>query len=97
LNRNNRLFQFVVIGNKIDLENRAVTPKRAQAWCAAKNDLPHFECSAKEATKVDEAFVTIARAALQQEADTELYKEVPERVDLRRNDTARSNSGDCAC
>ncbi|CBY24810.1 unnamed protein product [Oikopleura dioica] len=90
-------FPFVVIGNKIDLENRAVTPKRAQAWCAAKNDLPHFECSAKEATKVDEAFVTIARAALQQEADTELYKEVPERVDLRRNDAARSNSSDCAC
>ena len=28
----------------------------------------------QEATKVDEAFVTIARAALQQEADTELYK-----------------------
>lgn len=90
-------FPFVVIGNKIDLENRAVTPKRAQAWCGAKNDLPHFECSAKESTKVDEAFVTIARAALQQEADTELYKEVPERVDLRRNDSSRGQSGDCAC
>lgn len=90
-------FPFVVIGNKIDLENRAVTTKRAQAWCQAKNDLPHFECSAKEATKVDEAFVTIARAALQQEADTELYKEVPERIDLRRNDQSRSNQGGCSC
>lgn len=90
-------FPFVVIGNKIDLENRAVTTKRAQAWCQAKNDLPHFECSAKEATKVDEAFVTIARAALQQEADTELYKEVPERIDLRRNDAGRSSQGGCSC
>jgi len=90
-------FPFVVIGNKIDLENRAVPAKRAQAWCQAKNDLPHFECSAKEATKVDEAFVTIARAALQQEADTELYKEVPERIDLRRNESQRSNQGGCSC
>jgi len=37
----------VVIGNKTDLENRAVTAKRAQGWCQAKNNLPHFECSAK--------------------------------------------------
>merc|ERR1711990_828080 len=66
-------FPFVVIGNKTDLENRAVTAKRAQGWCQAKNNLPHFECSAKEAKNVDEAFITIARAALQQEADTELY------------------------
>ena len=51
----------------------------------------------KESTKVDEAFVTIARAALQQEADTELYKEVPERIDLRRNDASRANQGGCSC
>ena len=37
----------MVIGNKTDLENRAVTAKRAQGWCQAKNNLPHFECSAK--------------------------------------------------
>merc|ERR1712002_338607 len=51
-------FPFVVIGNKIDLENRAVPTKRAQAWCQAKNDLPHFECSAKENTNVEDAFLT---------------------------------------
>merc|ERR1712106_90991 len=43
-----------------------------------------------------EAFITIARAALQQEADTELYNSsVPERVDLRRPD--RTNQGGCSC
>ena len=46
----------------------------------------------QEAKNVDEAFITIARAALQQEADTELYNSsVPERIDLRRNDTRNQN------
>ena len=50
----------------------------------------------QEAKNVDEAFITIARAALQQEADTELYNSsVPERIDLRRNDTRNQNG--CSC
>ena len=52
--------------------------------------------SFQEAKNVDEAFITIARAALQQEADTELYNSsVPERIDLRRNDTRNQNG--CSC
>ncbi|ROT68938.1 WSSV receptor Rab7 [Penaeus vannamei] len=31
-------FPFVVLGNKIDLENRAVSTKRAQQWCHSKNE-----------------------------------------------------------
>uniref|UniRef100_A0A8C3NJF4 Uncharacterized protein n=1 Tax=Geospiza parvula TaxID=87175 RepID=A0A8C3NJF4_GEOPR len=54
-------FPFVVLGNKIDLENRQVTTKRAQAWCYSKNNIPYFETSAKEAINVEQAFQTIAR------------------------------------
>ncbi|KAG8516961.1 LOW QUALITY PROTEIN: Ras-related protein Rab-7a, partial [Galemys pyrenaicus] len=36
-------FPFVVLGNKIDLENRQVATKRAQAWCYSKNNIPYFE------------------------------------------------------
>ncbi|KAG7242469.1 hypothetical protein INR49_021643 [Caranx melampygus] len=37
-------FPFVVLGNKIDLENRQVgNTKRAQAWCQSKNNIPYFE------------------------------------------------------
>ncbi|XP_077429345.1 ras-related protein rab7-like [Vanacampus margaritifer] len=57
-------FPFVVLGNKIDLENRQVTTKRAQAWCQSKNNIPYFETSAKEAINVEQAFQTIARNAL---------------------------------
>jgi len=58
-------FPFVVIGNKIDLENtRAVSTKRLQQWCQSKGDIPFFETSAKEAINVEQAFQTIARKAL---------------------------------
>jgi GTPase SAR1 family protein len=37
-------FPFVVIGNKIDLEQqRVVSQKRALAWCQSKGDIPYFE------------------------------------------------------
>uniref|UniRef100_A0AAY4CBL6 RAB7A, member RAS oncogene family n=1 Tax=Denticeps clupeoides TaxID=299321 RepID=A0AAY4CBL6_9TELE len=58
-------FPFVVLGNKIDLENRQVTTKRAQVWCQSKNNIPYFETSAKEAINVEQAFQTIARNAPQ--------------------------------
>ena len=56
----------MVLGNKIDLDNRAVSTKRAQQWCHSKNDIPYFETSAKEAINVEQAFQTIAKNALAQ-------------------------------
>uniref|UniRef100_A0A6B2LJD6 Uncharacterized protein n=1 Tax=Arcella intermedia TaxID=1963864 RepID=A0A6B2LJD6_9EUKA len=61
-------FPFVVLGNKIDKEQRVVSPKRAQAWCQAKG-LPYFETSAKDSIYVDQAFQTVAKLALQQEKE----------------------------
>ena len=46
----------MVLGNKIDLENRTVSTKRAQSWCQSKNDIPYFEVSAKDAINVEQAF-----------------------------------------
>lgn len=88
-------FPFIVIGNKIDQENRAVTSKRAQAWCQSKNNIPYFETSAKEAVNVDTAFITVARNGLAQESEVELYRnDFPDQI--RLND--RENSQDsCAC
>ena len=63
-------FPFVVIGNKIDLDNqRVISTKRLQAWCAAKGNIPSFETSAKEAINVEQAFQTIAKNALKQDND----------------------------
>uniref|UniRef100_A0A8C8G576 Ras-related protein Rab-7a n=1 Tax=Oncorhynchus tshawytscha TaxID=74940 RepID=A0A8C8G576_ONCTS len=90
-------FPFVVLGNKIDLENRqvGVTTKRAQAWCASKNNIPYFETSAKEAINVDQAFQTIARNALKQESEVETY-DFPDQIKLR-DDRSSSSSDGCSC
>lgn len=63
------IFHFLLISCvlQVDLENRAVSTKRAQQWCHAKNDIPYFETSAKEGINVEQAFQTIARNALAQE------------------------------
>ena len=67
-------FPFVVLGNKVDVEEskRVVSQKRAMAWCQSKGNIPYFETSAKDAINVEQAFQTIAKNALQQEAEAEL-------------------------
>lgn len=39
--RDPKNFPFVVLGNKVDLEGRAVSQKQAMAWCQAKNCIPY--------------------------------------------------------
>lgn len=41
-------------------------------WCQSKGNIPYFETSAKEAINVEQAFQTIAKNALQQEAEEQL-------------------------
>ena len=86
-------FPFVVLGNKIDLENqRVVSQKRALAWCQAKGNIPYFETSAKAAINVEQAFQTIAKNALKQEQDNdEVF--VPPGIIL--NDQKNEKSGGC--
>jgi len=66
-------FPFIVLGNKIDLENsRVVSQKKALAWCAAKGNIPYFETSAKEAINVEQAFQTVAKKAMKEEEEVDL-------------------------
>ncbi|KAF1806371.1 ras family-domain-containing protein [Mucor lusitanicus] len=91
-------FPFVVLGNKVDVDEskRMVSQKRAMAFSQAKGNIPYFETSAKDAINVEQAFQTIAKNALQQETDVELYSEVsdPIRID---SDNNRDYSNGCAC
>jgi Ras-related protein Rab-7A len=56
----------------VDTGSSQVSQKRAMTWCQAKGNIPYFETSAKEAINVEQAFQTIAKNALAQEAETEL-------------------------
>lgn len=54
---------------KSDSSYLKVTQKRAMTWCQSKGNIPYFETSAKEAINVEQAFQTVAKNALQQEAE----------------------------
>jgi len=88
-------FPFVVIGNKIDMENtRVVSTKRLQQWCASKGDIPFFETSAKEAINVEQAFQTIAKNALLQEGPEPV---VFPTVTVSPESEPRPSGGGCGC
>jgi len=88
-------FPFVVIGNKIDVEEskRMIPTKRAQAFCQSKGGIPYFETSAKEAINVEAAFEVIARQALAQEEAGDFSSDFPEAITIRPD----SPQGGCAC
>eukprot|EP01089_Gocevia_fonbrunei_P020674 TRINITY_DN775_c0_g1_i1.p1 TRINITY_DN775_c0_g1~~TRINITY_DN775_c0_g1_i1.p1 ORF type:complete len:229 (+),score=59.24 TRINITY_DN775_c0_g1_i1:32-718(+) len=66
-------FPFIVIGNKIDLEqSRVVSRKRAQNWCEQTGNIPYFETSAKEAINVEQAFQVVAKNAMKDDDDINL-------------------------
>jgi len=73
-----------------------VSAKRAQGWCQSKNSIPHFECSAKDNINVEQAFQTVAKHALQQESDVELYDNFPDRITLGNNDPKPKSGGCCS-
>ncbi|CAG5182787.1 uncharacterized protein ALTATR162_LOCUS10334 [Alternaria atra] len=88
-------FPFVVIGNKIDVEEskRMISSKRAMAFCQSKGGIPYFETSAKEAINVEQAFEVIARQALAQEDVGDFSNDFPETIPI----DLKGNEGGCAC
>jgi Ras-related protein Rab-7A len=89
-------FPFVVLGNKVDVDggnSRVVSEKKAKAWCAAKGGIPYFETSAKEDFNVDAAFQCIAKNALKNETEEEIY--LPDTIDVNASRPQKTSGCDC--
>jgi small GTP-binding protein len=88
-------FPFVILGNKIDVSTRVVTPDEAQAWCQANGNVPYYETSAKDAINVDEAFIEAVKRVITMEANLDLRGGMhSDTVDLSRK-IHRSGGGCC--
>jgi len=72
-----------------------VSTKRAQQWCHSKGDIPYFETSAKEAINVEQAFQMVAKDALAQEKDTEMFNEFPDQIKLTNEQSKPKDT--CGC
>ena len=70
-------FPFMVIGNKLDLEeeSRAINAATAQEWCDKNGQIDFRETSASKNQNVEEAFIQLARKALKRQAEMNLKLE----------------------
>ncbi|KAH3686867.1 hypothetical protein WICPIJ_002151 [Wickerhamomyces pijperi] len=88
-------FPFVIIGNKVDVDEskKIVTQKKAQQYAVNLGNLPIFQTSAKEAINIDQAFDVIARNALQQEENEEFNGDFDDAININ----LESENQGCAC
>jgi Ras-related protein Rab-7A len=58
-------FPLIIIGNKIDIDDRVVSRRQARAWAEVHSSdrmqIPCFEASAKNGDNVEKAFAQIAK------------------------------------
>lgn len=85
-------FPFVLLGNKVDVENRQVSLDEAREWCRANGQIPYFETSAKDSTNVEPAFHEAVKQVNVQESKFDL-KNATLTIDLSkpRSRTSRHN------
>lgn len=95
-------FPFIIIGNKVDVDDSRKIPQLQKKLAAFTNSVggaayPVFETSAKDCINVDSAFEVVAKMALQQE---ELYDsnnaQADDYNDVINIHMDRDSSG-CAC
>jgi len=91
----NENFPMLIIGNKIDLDNRAVSTKELQEWCKSHGSLIGLETSVKDCINVDKAFQTIVQMIVDRmEPDAINIKYEP--LDLNKDKEAKTGGG-CDC
>uniref|UniRef100_A0A3B3BQG2 small monomeric GTPase n=2 Tax=Oryzias melastigma TaxID=30732 RepID=A0A3B3BQG2_ORYME len=84
-------FSFVVLGNKVDMEQREVGEVEARAWCEENGSYPYFETSAKDDTNVTAAFEAAVREVLAAEDQID-HALLSSTIDLHGNrKTSRSS------
>lgn len=92
----------VLIGNKSDLqEKRAVKDTLAKQWCDKNkedNEISYFETSAKDDLGVEQAFLSVAKAALKRKSQTEQAVDLPAAsVSLNQPKKQQKKDDGCAC
>ena len=86
-------FPFVVLGNKMDIENRIVSEEVVRDWCSNNGRCPYFETSAKDSTNVDIAFKAAVERLKELEDQIEEKTQHGTTVDLKRKQ--KQNGGCC--
>eukprot|EP00055_Hartaetosiga_balthica_P000914 m.137772 g.137772 ORF g.137772 m.137772 type:complete len:201 (-) comp12332_c0_seq1:16-618(-) len=89
-------FPFVLLGNKSDKAERAVTQNEVNEWCAANGNMKYFATSAKTAENVENAFryaATLLHSSLANESITPSYD--TSAIDMSKSKSSTGSSGCC--
>ncbi|KAI5588064.1 hypothetical protein POPTR_005G085300v4 [Populus trichocarpa] len=79
---------------------KQVSEKKAREWCASRGDIPYFETSAKEGYNVHEAFLCVAKMALEGEHEHEQEHEQEHDIyfqGISETVSEVEQRGGCAC
>lgn len=90
----NYLSVYLSLLSPVLVYHRQVPAKRAIQWCQSKNNIPHFETSAKDALNVEKAFQTVAKNGLAQEPEGENYSADFPEIKLEHSTPRNEN---CSC
>ncbi|CAF1054049.1 unnamed protein product [Rotaria sordida] len=78
-------FPFVVIGNKVDLNDRVVQTRQVQSWCSDILNVSYFETSAKRGNNIEKAFETAVHNALARSKDIDPTSDAETSIKLPEN------------
>lgn len=70
-----------------------VKEAKAKSWCVSKGNTPYMETSAKEDYNVEAAFEMVAKLALKNEPEEEIY--IPDTIPVSSAPTEKKSSGCC--
>ncbi|CAM0139638.1 unnamed protein product [Umbelopsis sp. WA50703] len=92
-------FPLILIGNKIDIDDRVVSRRQARAWAqqhsSPRMEIRCFEASAKDGTNVEEAFSCIA--GMVKIPQLELDMDDNDGFQLNRREDSFRGRKSCAC
>ncbi|KAG0183497.1 Ras- protein Rab-7 [Apophysomyces sp. BC1021] len=95
-----RHFPMLILGNKIDMDDRVVSRRQARAWTdqysSEKMRIPSFEASAKNGINVEEAFIHIAKIVQVPQLKMDLYM-TDDTIKLGGKKSHKNNSSNRLC
>ncbi|CEF63975.1 Ras-related protein Rab-7a [Strongyloides ratti] len=91
-------FPFIVIGNKIDDNNRLVPNETINEWRMRNKDTPYFEVSAKEDLNIQAAFNIIPKVTMQKTFFDDKYNKINlDVISLQKPEQNSKNKRRCCC
>ena len=75
-------FPFMLVGNKLDLEDdaRAVTKLQAEEWCETNGNMEFIETSARDNKNVEQAFFKLAQKALKRQTEMQKHMDASQEL-----------------